>query len=134
MTFKKKIYLVILGLVGQLSFFGPIATESLEASENALVQEVSVPASVPEKDRLTLVYFSPLILEGEVIGALAAYHDPMTKRAADYFELYNSGGDLLAVSWFDRFGIQKMAVDRGLLGKGDELEGVFVLLLEGDSI
>jgi hypothetical protein len=42
--------------------------------------------------------------------------------------------DLVAVGWFDRFGIQRMAVDRALLGGKDELEGVFVTLLKGDPI
>jgi len=38
-----------------------------------------------------------------------------------------------AVGWFDRFGIRRLAVDRGLEDE-DKLEGVFVLLSEGDSI
>jgi hypothetical protein len=42
--------------------------------------------------------------------------------------------DLVAVGWFDRFGIQRMAVDRALLGGKDELEGVFVTLLKGEPI
>jgi len=65
---------------------------------------------------------------------VAAYDDPTTKRPADYWELYNSTGDLLGVGWFDRFGIQRLAVDRGLLEDEDKLEGVFVLLSEGDSV
>jgi hypothetical protein len=69
-----------------------------------------------------------------MLGAFAVYDDARTKRPADYFEVYDSNGDLLAVGWFDRFGIQRMAVDRGLIEKGDELEGVFVSLLDGDSI
>jgi hypothetical protein len=134
MALKNKIYFIILGLVGQLFFFGPIATESLEASENALGQEIFVPASVPEKDRLTLVYFSPFSLEGELVGAVAAYHDPKTERAADYFELYNSTGDLLALSWFDRFGIKRTAVDRGIVEEKGHLEGIFVVVVDGDLI
>jgi len=43
-------------------------------------------------------------------------------------------GALLAVGWFDRFGIERLAVDRALVEDGDELEGVFVLILAGDSI
>jgi hypothetical protein len=52
----------------------------------------------------------------------------------DYLALYDSAGDLVALGWFDRFGIQRIAVDRGLLDEGDELEGVFVFFLDGDSI
>jgi hypothetical protein len=65
---------------------------------------------------------------------VAEYHDSTTKRPVDYWELYNSEGGLAAIGWFDRFGIEGMAVDRGILDGEDELEGVFVSLLEGDSI
>ena len=37
------------------------------------------------------------------------------------------------MSWFDRFGIQRLAVDRGLLEESDKLEGTFVVFLDGDS-
>ena len=68
------------------------------------------------------------------MGEVLIYDDPTTKRPADYFELYDTDGDLLAVSWFDRFGIQRVAVDRGLLEEADKLEGVFVILLEGEPL
>jgi hypothetical protein len=48
--------------------------------------------------------------------------------------LYNSTGDLVAIGWFDRFGIRRMILDRSLLDGTDGLEGVFVFLVEGDSI
>ena len=48
--------------------------------------------------------------------------------------MYNTVGDLLAVSWFDNFGIQRVAVDRGLLKETAKLEGVFVVLLEGEPL
>jgi len=62
------------------------------------------------------------------------YDAPTTKRPADYFELYNTNGDLLAVGWFDRFDIERLAVDRGMLDDAGEVAGVFVSLLEGDSV
>ena len=77
---------------------------------------------------------SPLVVEGQTLGQVLAYDDPSTKRPADYFELHDNPGGLIAVGWFDRFGIEWMAVDRGILDGEDELEGVFVSLLEGDSI
>lgn len=134
MAFKNKIYFIILGLIGQLFFFEPIATEPLQASDNALGQEIFLPASVPEKYRLTLVSFFPVIVEGQIVGGVAVYDDTTTERPADYLELYDRTGALLAVDWFDRFGIERMAVDRGLLEESHELEGVFVLLLDGDLI
>src|SRR5215470_5826652 len=40
----------------------------------------------------------------------------------------------LGCGWFDQFGIQRVAVDRGLLEREDKVEGVYVFFLEGDSI
>ena len=37
------------------------------------------------------IYF---IMLGLVVGAMAAYHDPATKRPFNYWELYNSEGGL----------------------------------------
>lgn len=134
MTFKNKIYCIMLGLVGQLFLFGPMATEPLQVGNEAFGQEIPLPASVPEKDRFTLVSFSPVVVEDEIMGALAVYDDATTERLPDDLELYDNAGHLLAFSWFDRFGIQRTSIDRGLLEEADELEGVFVVLLDGDSI
>lgn len=134
MAFKNKNYLIILGLVGQLFFFGHVATEPAEARDVVLGQKIILPASVLENRHLALVSFYRLVVEGEIVGAVAVYDDATTKRPADYLELYDSTGELLAVRWFDRFGIERMAIDRGLLEDEDKLEGVFVLLLDGDSI
>ena len=130
---KNRLYIVILALVGQLFLHGQVATKPLLASDLAS-EEISVSASVPEKDRLILVSSVGLILEGEIVAVVAVYDDATTDRATDYLELYNTVGDLLAVSWFDNFGIQRMAVDRGLLEHADQLEGVFVVLLEGKPL
>ena len=85
---------------------------------------------------MTLVSFQPWVVEGEVLGTIAAYvyNDVTTERPADYWELYDKNGDLLAVSWFDRSGVQRTAVDRGILAENDRLEGVFVVVVTGDSI
>jgi hypothetical protein len=55
-------------------------------------------------------------------------------RPEDYVELYDSDGELAAVGWFDRFGIQRMAIDRAFLDSGDRLQGVFVAIVDGESI
>jgi hypothetical protein len=136
MTLKNKIYFIIfisLELIGLLFFPGFIATRSLEAADNASGPEVLLSTRL-EQHSLTLVSSSLLVIEGQTLGEVLVYDDPTTKRPADYFELYDNPGDLLAVGWFDRFGIERMAVDRGILDGEDELEGVFVSLLEGDSV
>jgi len=85
---------------------------------------------------MSLVSFSPWVVEGEVLGTMAAYvyTDVTTERPADYWELYDKNGDLLAVSWFDKSGVQKTAVDRGILEEKDRLEGILVVVLTGNSI
>ena len=55
---------------------------------------------MPPKDRLTLVSIAPIRSDGKLLGAIAAYDDVATPRTADYLELYNDAGALLAVSWF----------------------------------
>ena len=69
-------------------------------------------------------------------GTIAAYvyDDVTTERPADYWELYDKNGGLLAISWFDRSGVQMTAVDRGILEEKDRLDGILVVLLTGDSI
>jgi hypothetical protein len=134
MSFKNKIYPIISVLVGQLFLFGSVAIEPLEAGDPISRLQIVTSDSGPEQYKLNLISFSPLHLDSEIIGSLAVYDDPATERPADYLELYNSAGDLLVVGWFDRFGIQRMAVDRGLLQGAHKLEGVFVLVLGGDSI
>ena len=134
MAFRNKIYFIILGIVAQLLFFGDVRADGLQPNDNASEQEI---VAVPAHDNMTLVSSQPWVVEGgEVWGTLAAYvyDDVTTKRAADYWELYSSTGDLVAISWFDRFGIQRLAVDRGLIDESDKLEGTFVVFIDGDSV
>ena len=133
MAFRNKIYFIILGIIVQVLFFGDVRADELQPSDNATGQEIT---TAPEQHDMSLVSFDPWVVEGEVLGTLAAYvyDDVTTERAADYWELYDKRGDLLAVSWFDRFGIQRTAVDRGIVEKGNELEGIFVVVLDGNSI
>ena len=134
MKFKNKSYFTILEFVGLLFFLGFIATESLEGADSASEPGGFLLEAGLEHPSLTLVSFSTLVIAGNTVGEVLIYDDPTTKRPADYFELYDTDGGLLAFDWFDRFGIQRMAVDRGLLEKTLKLEGVFVVLVAGDSI
>jgi hypothetical protein len=104
----------------------PITTSSAQKSYPAV--------SLPQKDRLTLVSVVQVTAGREILGAIAAYDDAETARPADFLELYNNAGALLAVSWFDRFGIERLAIDRALVEDTNKLEGVFVLVITEDSI
>jgi len=132
MAFRNKIYFIILGLVVQLVVLGHVEARPLEVSDSA--SGWKIPDTEPEDGRLTLISMLPCIVEGEIVGVFAVYDDPSTDRLADYWELYGSAGDLIAISWFDRFGIQRLAVDRGLIEESDKLEGAFVVFLDGDSV
>ena len=134
MTFRNKIYVTIFGIlefIAVLFFLGLVAARAAEASDNAGEQEI---VAGPEQHEMRLVSFDPWVVEGVVMGAVATYvyDDVTTERAADYWEIYNQDGALLAVSWFDRLGIRKTAVDRGIVEEKDKLEGVFVVVLDGD--
>ena len=133
MTIKIEICFALLALVSQLFFFAYAAAEPLETSDDALKQD-TLPPTLAEKNRRILVSFFPVINEGGDAGMVAVYNDPTTERSADYWELYNNEGELAAASWFDRLGIVRMAVDRGLLEETGELEGVFVVFLQGESL
>lgn len=83
---------------------------------------------------LVLATFYQVMFEGRILGALLVYDDHNTKRPEDYLELYDIDTNLLAVGWFDRFGIQRIAIDRGLFDGGSILQGVFVTVLDGDAL
>jgi hypothetical protein len=135
MGLKNKIYrvhaaLMIASIVPLtiLSFSGPLNADSLQVVENDIIS----PASLPQKQTMRQIAFLTLTIEGRIVGGMAVYDDAVTKRRGDYAEIYNPTGDLLAVIWFDRFGILRSAVDRGIVLNKHNVEGVLVLVLEGD--
>jgi hypothetical protein len=131
MRFSNKIYFIICGIVAQVLSCADVQAQEMQPSNPASQQEVF---TGPKQHDMTLVSFDPWVVEGEVLGAVAAYvyDDVSTERPVDYWELYDKEGDLLAVSWFDRFGIQRTAVDRGIVEEQGKLEGIFVVVLDGN--
>jgi hypothetical protein len=136
MTLRNKIFVIVfatLEFIAVLLFLGLVAARAAGPSHNATEKEIVMG---PEQHAMSLVSFDPLVVEGEVMGEVAAYvyDDVTTERPADYWELYDKQGNLLAVSWFDRFGIRRTAVDRGILENEDKLEGNFVVVLDGNPL
>src|ERR1700741_769272 len=136
MTLRNKIFVIVfatLEFIAVLLFLGLVAARASGLSHNVTENEI---LTGPEQHAMSLVSFDPLVVEGKVMGEVAAYvyDDVTTERPADYWELYDQEGNLLAVSWFDRFGIRRTAVDCGILENEDKLEGNFVIVLDGDSI
>jgi hypothetical protein len=129
---KNKIYFVILSVFLLLLSGRSLYAEPMKVTENLRREAVLLPSSAPDKSQLILVSSVRITSEGEVMALLALYDDPRTKRPVDYLELYDFSGGLLLVSWVDRFGIRRTAMDRGLLQeKTSNLEGILVLLAEG---
>lgn len=127
-----RIYSAIMSLSLLFLLGKSLDAEPMRVTENLRREIVLLPPSAPDKSRLILVTFATMASEAEIIGALALYDDPQTKRPVDYIELYDDSGGLLLVSWVDRFGIRRIAMDRGLLQEeASRLEGVLVLLAEG---
>jgi|SRR5262245_62027948 len=133
MAFRNKVYFIVLGMVAQFLFFTNIRAGEVQPGDNATGREI---VTAPEQHEMSLISFQPWVVEGKVLGAVAeyVYDDVTTERPVDYWELYNREGDLLVISWFDRFGIKRTAVDRGIVEKKDRLEGIFVVVPDGDSV
>jgi hypothetical protein len=63
------------------------------------------------------------------------YDDPRTKWEVDYMEFYDEEGEIFLVSWIDRYGVKRVAIDRALLEEEPaELEGTFVFLAMGTPL
>ena len=122
----------MLGLVAALFLSVPVEAEPIQRSDNTPVQQALLPPFGPEQSQLTEVSLSPLVVSGETVGMVSVYDDSTTERPVDFLALYNNAGQLVAVGWFDKFGIQRIAMDRGLLEDNGKLEGVLVLVLDGD--
>jgi len=133
MAFRNKIYFIMFGIILQLLFLGDGRADELQPRGNTAERESVI---APEPHDMTLVAIQPWVVEGQVLGTMAAYvyTDVTSERPADYWEIYDNNGDLLAVSWFDRSGAQRTAVDRGILEQKDRVEGILVVVLTGDSI
>jgi hypothetical protein len=65
---------------------------------------------------------------------MAVYDDIATERIGDYAEIYNLKGALIAIIWFDEFGILRTAIDRGVVLHKKDVEGVLVLVMNGDLV
>lgn len=113
---------------------GFIAAGNASGAEITVEQQVSAAAVKAQQTGLRLVSQSPLIARGQTLGTVVIFDNPETRRPADYLELYDIAGGLVAIVWFDRFGIQRTVVDRALVEGGDELEGVLVAVVEGEPI
>ena len=134
---KSKFYfgaLVFLGFAGLLVFLVKIASATVQISAGAEESKRTIQALALPGPSMNLISFSAVVVDGDTVGSLAVYDDPRTARPEDYVELYDKDGLLVAVGWIDRFGIERIAVDRALLENRDDLHGTFVTVVDGESI
>ena len=133
MKLKTKIAVIVMSVFTFWCSAARVHSELVRTSDRPSAQEI-FGSSRQEKFSLTLVSLSPWVVEGKTVGEVVIYDDPATKRPVDYLGVYDRAGDLVAVGWFDQFGIQRIAVDRALFEGEEELEGIYVSLVDGDSI
>jgi hypothetical protein len=55
-----------------------------------------------------------MTVQGAISGEMIIYDDAKNERLGDFAAMYSTAGP---PAWFDRFGIQRTAVDRGLFRK-----------------
>ena len=134
MESNNKIFVIILNLLAALFFSAPLRADPTLASYQPSAQNLFLPVWALEKHELTQMAVASIIVADKTVAVVAVYDDATTERPADYLELYDDAVLLLVVSWFDRFGIERVAADRGFLEGKNDLDGVFVVLLDGDSV
>ncbi len=123
-------------MLGALLFFcGEARGEPLRIGENLRHENVLLPYGTPDKGQLLVTDYSMVFEAGGGAGIMIFYDDPRTKLELDYLEVYDIGGDLLLVSWIDRFGVCQIAIDRTLLNNDESaVDGVLVLITGGTAL
>jgi hypothetical protein len=129
----KLVVALLLSAVGELLL--PGYPEITNAHEILTVEKNGRWAEIEStRASLTLVRLVPVSSEHEILGTIAIYDNPMTPRADDYLELRDDRGQIVAISWFDRFGIRRLTMDRGFLKRAAKFERIFVTLVSGEPI
>ncbi|HUK41714.1 MAG TPA: hypothetical protein VLX11_11735 [Candidatus Acidoferrales bacterium] len=132
--YRKAKLSVMAALMAQLLFASSVHSGLIDLDNRQAQRQFLTGPVAEQRHSLNLVSVSPLIVEDQAIGEVVVYDDPSTKRPADYFGLYDLNGELVAVGWFDQFGIQRIAVDRNLVDDTDGSQGAFVYLIGGQLV
>ena len=114
---------------------GEARTEPLRIGEVLRHENVLLPQGTPDRGQLVIIDYSIVAEAGGGVGVMIFYDDPRTKLNLDYLEVYDIGGDLVLVSWIDRFGVCQVAIDRALLNEDPPaLDGILVLITGGTPL
>ena len=106
MTIKNKVHFIMIATAYFVAvLFVLVAVANAEQVMNPPVQQQ---IAGPGRHKINVISVDSWVVDGEVIGLVASYvfKDITTHRPADYWELYDNNGNLLAISWFDQFGIR----------------------------
>jgi hypothetical protein len=104
-------------------------------AENLRNETILLPQGAPDRGQLVLTQYGMVEEERGGVGIMIFYDDPRTKLELDYIELYDVRGDLLLVSWIDRFGVCQFAIDRALLNRDEPaVDGILVLITGGTAL
>jgi len=123
-----------IGILGAFILAGIVIAGRVHGAEVTVEKQVSVSNIRAQQERLNLITHSALIARGQTLGEVVIFDNPATRRSADYLEVYDITKRLVAIVWFDSFGIQRTVIDRALVDGGRKLEGVLVSILEGEPV
>jgi hypothetical protein len=125
-------------LLGALFLTGQSANDHsiLTTAENLRHESVMLPPSAtPDRSRMAVVQTLTFFEEELGEGVLVFYDDSQTQWQIDSIELYDFEGNLLVVTWLDRFGTCQVAMDRGFLDPDDPtVDGILVTVGVGTML
>ena len=131
----RRVLSAVLMLATLLFVYGEARTEPLRIGEVLRHENVLLPHGTPDRGQLVIIDYSIVAEVGGGVGVMIFYDDPRTKLNLDYLEVYDIGGDLVLVSWIDRFGVCQVAIDRALLNEDPPaLDGILVLITGGTPL
>ena len=91
--------------------------------------------ALPAKPQLLLVVgVANLVVQDRVIANVAFYDDRNTARAIDRVEVYATNGQLVALGWYDEFGIERTAIELSLVDGATDLKGMFIVWVAGKPV
>ena len=124
---KMRKFLASILLLGALLITDPLASDHLSTTEDLRHESVTLPPSSPDRSRMAVVQTLTFFEEELGAGVLVFYDDSQTQWQIDSIELYDFEGNLLVVTWLDRFGTCQVVMDRGFLDPDDPtVEGIMV--------
>lgn len=128
-------FLASILLLGALLIPDHLASDHLNTTEDLRHESVTLPPSSPDRSRMAVVQTLTFFEEEVGAGVLVFYDDSRTQWQIDSIELYDFEGNLLVVTWLDRFGTCQVAMDRGFLDPDDPtVDGILVTVGVGTML